>query len=108
MTEEIIQESNQIGFLDLIKNMLSARTLPHIVMIGIVSFLLLLLVDTQENFVSFAFIALSISYAIIAAISNNNTMQKLITLPEDKTGSKLFIRLMMSLGLQLFRFYLLV
>ena len=96
MTEEIIQESNQVGFLDLIKNMLSARTLPHIVMIGIVSFLLLLLVDTQENFVSFAFIALSISYAIIAAISNNNTMQKLITLPEDKTGSKLFIRLMMS------------
>ena len=76
--------------------MLSARTLPHIVMIGIVSFLLLLLVDTQENFVSFAFIALSISYAIIAAISNNNTMQKLITLPEDKTGSKLLIRLMMS------------
>ena len=96
MTEEIIQESNQIGFLDLIKNMLSARTLPHIVMIGILSFVLLLLVDTQENFVSFAFIALSISYAIIAAISNNNTMQKLITLPEDKTGSKLFIRLMMS------------
>ncbi len=96
MAEEIIQESNQVGFLDLIKNMLSARTLPHIVMIGIVSFLLLLLVDTQENFVSFAFIALSISYAIIAAISNNNTMQKLITLPEDKTGSKLFIRLMMS------------
>ena len=91
-----MQESNQVGFLDLIKNMLSARTLPHIVMIGIVSFLLLLLVDTQENFVSFAFIALSISYAIIAAISNNNTMQKLITLPEDKTGSKLFIRLMMS------------
>tara|TARA_B100000003_G_C10932876_1_gene371967 strand:+ start:679 stop:1962 length:1284 start_codon:yes stop_codon:yes gene_type:complete len=96
LAEEIIQESNQVGFLDLIKNMLSARTLPHIVMIGIVSFLLLLLVDTQENFVSFAFIALSISYAIIAAISNNNTMQKLITLPEDKTGSKLFIRLMMS------------
>ena len=96
MTEEIIQESNQVGFLDLIKNMLSARTLPHIVMIGILSFVLLLLVDTQENFVSFAFIALSISYAIIAAISNNNTMQKLITLPEDKTGSKLLIRLMMS------------
>jgi len=96
LTEEIIQESNQVGFLDLIKNMLSARTLPHIVMIGILSFVLLLLVDTQENFVSFAFIALSISYAIIAAISNNNTMQKLITLPEDKTGSKLLIRLMMS------------
>ncbi|RAH16252.1 MAG: hypothetical protein CMB20_000635 [Methanobacteriota archaeon] len=96
MTEEIIQESNQVGFLDLIKNMLSARTLPHIVMIGILSFVLLLLVDTQENFVSFGFIALSISYAIIAAISNNNTMQKLITLPEDNTGSKLFIRLMMS------------
>jgi len=96
LTEEIIQESNQIGFLDLIKNMLSARTLPHIVMIGILSFVLLLLVDTQENFVSFAFIALSISYAIIAAISNNNTIQKLITLPEDKTGSKFFVRLMMS------------
>ena len=76
--------------------MLSARTLPHIVMIGILSFLLLLLVDTQENFASFAFIALSISYAIIAAISNNNTMHKLITLPEDKTGSKLLIRLVMS------------
>jgi len=96
LTEEIIQESNQVGFLDLIKNMLSARTLPHIIMIGILSFVLLLLVDTQENFVSFGFIALSISYAIIAAISNNNTMQKLITLPEDKTGSKFFIRLMMS------------
>lgn len=94
------QEDNkvvpQIGFFDLVKNMFSARTLPHIVMIGVLSSILLLRVDKDENLVSFAFISLSISYALIAIISNNSIVQKLIKLPAEKNETSIIVRFAMS------------
>lgn len=91
-----MESMKQISFLDLIKNMFSARTLPHIVMIGVVSIILLALVSSQENFVSFAFISLSASYALIAILSNNETVQSLITLPTEKSDGKLSVRFILS------------
>ena len=76
--------------------MLSPKTLPHIVMIAVISAILLLLVNTQENFVSFAFISLSLSYALIAVLSNSKTIQKLIKLPEQKSEASIVIRFFMS------------
>ena len=70
MTEEVETQFEQIGILQLIRNMLSPRTLPHIIMIALISTILLFLVNTQEVFVAMAFISLSLSYTLIAALSN--------------------------------------
>ena len=97
LTEQEIEKiAPQIGFFDLVKNMFSARTLPHIVMIGVMSSCLLLLVERYENMVSFAFISLSLSYAIIAIISNNTVVQKLIKLPVEKKETSFIVRFTMS------------
>ena len=76
--------------------MFSTRTLPHIVMIGLISIILLTLVSSQENFVSFAFISLSASYGLIAILSNNETVQTLIKLPTEKNQTNLTARFILS------------
>jgi len=96
MSEDNTDSLEQIGFLDLIKNMFSTRTLPHIVTIGLISIILLTLVSSQENFVSFAFISLSASYGLIAILSNNETVQTLIKLPTEKNETNLTARFILS------------
>ena len=96
MSEDNTDSLKQISFLDLIKNMFSTRTLPHIVMIGLISIILLTLVSSQENFVSFAFISLSASYGLIAILSNNETVQTLIKLPTEKNETNLTARFILS------------
>ena len=96
MSEDNTDSLKQISFLDLIKNMFSTRTLPHIVMIGLISIILLTLVSSQENFVSFAFISLSASYGLIAILSNNETVQTLIKLPTGKNETNLTARFILS------------
>ncbi len=96
MSEDNTDSLKQISFLDLIKNMFSTRTLPHIVMIGLISIILLTLVSSQENFVSFAFISLSASYGLIAILSNNETVQTLIKLPTEKNQTNLTARFILS------------
>jgi len=96
MSEDNTDSLKQISFLDLIKNMFSTRTLPHIVMIGLISIILLTLVSSQENFVSFAFISLSASYGLIAILSNNETVQTLIKLPTGKNETNLAARFILS------------
>ena len=76
--------------------MFSTRTLPHIVTIGLISIILLTLVSSQENFVSFAFISLSASYGLIAILSNNETVQTLIKLPTEKNETNLTARFILS------------
>ena len=96
MSEEIEAQFEQIGILQLIKNMLSPRTLPHIIMIALISTILLFLVNTQEVFVAMAFISLSISYTLIAALSNKELIQSLTKLPVEKGDSNWFVRLLFS------------
>lgn len=96
MSEHNTDSLKQISFLDLIKNMFSTRTLPHIVTIGLISIILLTLVSSQENFVSFAFISLSASYGLIAILSNNETVQTLIKLPTEKNETNLTARFILS------------
>ena len=52
MEEDSKQEFKQIGMIQLIRNMLSPRTLPHIIMIAVISSILLFLVSTQEVLVA--------------------------------------------------------
>ena len=96
MEEDSQQEFKQIGMLQLIRNMLSPRTLPHIIMIAVISSVLLMLVSTQEVLVAMSFISLSISYVVVSMLSNNSLIQNLTKLPEEKGDSKWIVRFLFS------------
>ncbi|MGB0202134.1 MAG: hypothetical protein ACPGSV_00395 [Candidatus Poseidoniaceae archaeon] len=96
MEEDSQQEFKQIGMLQLIRNMLSPRTLPHIIMIAIISSILLFLVSTQEVLVAMSFISLSISYVVVSMLSNNSMIQSLTKLPEEKGDSQWIVRFLFS------------
>ena len=84
MSEESNEDFEQVGIIKLIRNMLSPRTIPHIIMIAIVSALLLAMVESNETLVAMAFISMSISYIFIALLSNSSVIQKITKLPETK------------------------
>lgn len=96
MEEDSQQEFKQIGMLQLIRNMLSPRTLPHIIMIAVISSILLFLVSTQEVLVAMSFISLSISYIVVSMLSNNSMIQSLTKLPEEKGDSQWIVRFLFS------------
>ena len=96
MTEDSAQEFKQIGMLQLIRNMLSPRTLPHIIMIAIISSILLFLVSTQEVLVAMSFISLSISYILVAMLSNKAMIQNLTKLPKERGDSQWIVRFLFS------------
>ena len=96
MEEDSQQEFKQIGMLQLIRNMLSPRTLPHIIMIAVISSILLFLVSTQEVLVAMSFISLSISYVVVSMLSNNSMIQSLTKLPEEKGDSQWIVRFLFS------------
>jgi len=96
MEEDSQQEFKQIGMLQLIRNMLSPRTLPHIVMIAVISSILLFLVNTQEVLVAMSFISLSISYVLLSMLSNNSMIQSLTKLPDEKGDSQWIVRFLFS------------
>ena len=76
--------------------MLSPRTLPHIIMIAVISSILLFLVSTQEVLVAMSFISLSVSYVVVAILSNNSMIQNLTKLPEEKGDSQWIVRFLFS------------
>ena len=76
--------------------MLSPRTLPHIIMIAVISSILLFLVSTQEVLVAMSFISLSISYIVVSMLSNNSMIQSLTKLPEEKGDSQWIVRFLFS------------
>ena len=96
MTEDSQQEFKHTGILELILNMLSPRTLPHIIMIAVISSILLFFVNTQEVIVAMSFISLSVSYVLIAMLSNNSMMQSLTKLPVEKGDSQWIVRFLLS------------
>lgn len=96
MEEDSKDEFRQIGMLQLIRNMLSPRTLPHIIMIAVISSILLFLVSTQEVLVAMSFISLAVSYVLVAMLSNNSMIQSLTKLPEEKGESQWIVRFLFS------------
>ena len=100
MEEDSQQEFRQIGMLQLIRNMLSPRTLPHIIMIAVISSILLFLVSTQEVLVAMSFISLSVSYVLVAILSNNSMIQNLTKLPEEKGDSPWIVRFLFSFRIE--------
>ena len=96
MSEETSEELAPIGILQLIGNMLSPRTLPHIIMIAVISSILLVMVGANEQFVAMSFISMAISYVIVAILSNIPTIQKITKLPEEKNNTNLILRFIFS------------
>ena len=96
MTDESEDQFEQIGILQLIRNMLSPRTLPHIIMIALISSILLFLVESQEVFVAMSFISLAISYTLIASLSNKEIVQNLTKLPDEKGDANWIVRFLFS------------
>ena len=96
MGEETSEEMAPIGILQLIGNMLSPRTLPHIIMIAVISSILLLMVGANEQFVAMSFISMAISYVIVAILSNISIIQKITKLPEEKNNSSVILRFIFS------------
>ena len=96
MSEETSEELAPIGILQLIGNMLSPRTLPHIIMIAVISSILLVMVGANEQFVAMSFISMAISYVIVAILSNIPTIQKITKLPEEKNNANVILRFIFS------------
>ena len=96
MSDESGESFEQIGIIQLIKNMLSPRTLPHIIMIALISTILLFLVESQEVLVAMSFISLAVSYVLVAILSNSKIVQNLTKLPEQKGESQWLVRLFFS------------
>ena len=96
MSEESTEDFEQVGIFKLIRNMLSPRTIPHIVMIALISALLLVMVESKETVVAMAFISMSISYIIVAVFSNTSFIQNITKLPEEKNNSSLLKRFFFS------------
>ena len=102
MTEESESPIEQMGILQLIRNMLSARTLPHIIMIALVSATLLFLVDSQEVLVAMTFMSMALSYILVAALSNKELIINLTKLPEEKGEYSWIVRLLFSFRITFF------
>ena len=96
MIEESEQPLEQIGMLQLIRNMLSPRTLPHILMIALISATLLFLVESQEVLVAMTFISMALSYTLIATLSNKEIIINLTRLPDEKGEYSWIVRLLFS------------
>ena len=87
MSDESGESFEQIGIIQLIKNMLSSAYPPHIIMIALISTILLFLVESQEVLVAMSFISLAVSYVLVAILSNSKIVQNLTKLPEQKGES---------------------
>jgi len=97
MSDANSEEIAPVGIFQLIGNMLSPRTLPHIVMIAVISSILLAMVSANEQLVAMSFVSLSISYILVAILSNNSLIQKVTKLPDNKNETlNLIIRFIAS------------
>ena len=75
--------------------MLSPRTLPHIIMIAVISSILLFLVSTKKFLLRWLSIFVNF-YVVVAILSNNSMIQSLTKLPEEKGESQWIVRFLFS------------
>ncbi|MGY8754618.1 MAG: hypothetical protein ACKVIR_02890 [Candidatus Poseidoniales archaeon] len=85
-----------IGLIELVKRMLSRRTLPHIALVALVSACLMVLTGIDEGLAAVMFLSFSISYLVIAFTSGSELMKRLTTLPEEKQDGNKSVRILKS------------
>ena len=96
MSEEVNEEVVSIGMFELIRRMLSPRTLPHIVLVAIISGILMAMVSSYEGISAILFLSFSASYGILALLSSNTTILNLTKLPEESSEGAAIVRLAKS------------
>lgn len=96
MGEEIDEDVESIGMFELVRRMLSPKTLPHIILVAIVSTILMVITDTNQGLAAIMFLSFSISYGIIALLANNSTIQKLTKLSGKNTEENALLRIVKS------------
>ncbi|RZD38042.1 MAG: hypothetical protein CXT71_07210 [Methanobacteriota archaeon] len=89
-------EVESIGLIELVKRMLSRRTLPHIALVALVSTGLMVLTGIDEGLAAVMVLSFSIAYLVVAFSSGSELMEKLTTLPEEKQEGGKFIRMLKS------------
>ncbi len=88
-----IYEQQNISMFRLVKTLLSTSTMPHIILIILLSVILYITarVDSLNVSVAMAFTSLSASYAVTALLANNKTISNWITLDENNTNDEMSI-----------------
>ena len=88
-----IYEQQNISMFRLVKTLLSTSTMPHIILIILLSVILYITarVDSLNVSVAMAFTSLSASYAMTALLANNKTISNWITLDENNTNDEMSI-----------------
>ena len=78
-------EQQNVSMYGLIKTLLSKSTMPHIILITVLSAILYLLARSESLtvFAAVAFTSMSIAYAITAMLSKSSTIRSWVTLPEQ-------------------------
>ena len=96
MGEEVDEVVESIGMLELVRRMLSPKTLPHIILVAIVSAILMTITDSNQGLAAIMFLSFSISYGIIALMAKNSTIQKLTKLSGKNTDENTLLRIAKS------------
>ena len=96
MGEEIDEVVESIGMFELVRRMLSPKTLPHIILVAIVSAILMTITKSNQGLAAIMFLSFSISYGIIALMAKNSTIQKLTKLSGKSTDENTLLRIAKS------------
>ena len=88
--------SENINIFQLAKQMLSPKTLPHLIVASMMSSWIFILVKISEVFGAVASVSLSLSYLLIAILANNNTITNLTTLSEEHESKTMLSRFFSS------------
>tara|TARA_B100000965_G_scaffold404398_1_gene435014 strand:- start:1988 stop:3361 length:1374 start_codon:yes stop_codon:yes gene_type:complete len=87
-SEDILSkfEEQNVSMISLVKTLLSTSTMPHIILITLLSTILYIIakVDSLTIFSSMIFASLSISYCVTALLSKNPKISSWITLSDDE------------------------
>ena len=87
-SEDILSqfEEQNISMVSLVKTLLSTSTMPHIILITLLSTILYIVakVDSLTIFSSMVFASLSVSYCVTALLSKNPKISSWITLPDEE------------------------
>ena len=96
MGEEVDEVVESIGMFELVRRMLSPKTLPHIILVAIVSAILMSITKSNQGLAAIMFLSFSISYGIIALMAKNSTIQKLTKLSGKNTDENTLLRIAKS------------
>lgn len=91
-SEDILRElaSNETSLLALVKTLLSPKTLPHLLMIVVLSTVLYFIANSNsgEDIAALGFISLALGYALTAIFSTNERVRSWITITNEPEVSQ--------------------